>query len=810
MQELSDYQQRRLDLGDMLRALLHLAHRYGDEQREQEIRTLLTRLASGRFQLAVAGQFSRGKSTLMNALLGNAYLPMGALPMTSVVTTIRYGSRPRALVRSSASGLPIEVPVAEVARFVARQSAERTRMHVASVEVELPAELLRLGFEFVDTPGVGSAIAANTATTLRYLPQADAVIFVTGFDSPLTEAEAEFLTTVAGQAGKLFLVINKRDLVPAADAAEVARFVRQWARDNLRVTEAAVFGLSALNALSGAVDGDDDLLAGSGIGAFRIALTQFLTAEQGRLALRNAANAAARLVSWQQRDLHAGRLPADGGQEPDAVAAAFDRRISELMARQRLVADRIADRAATEVRRLITDRGPGWQDELRASVAAAAGLAPPGDPDPAGELLDAGTAVIDAAARAKTPGWLERRAGEIHEALISGSASDITALLESARSPRDVGAVIGGLPASDDGQRGGGSADELPPLAVPVIEWSTPERGASHRPRLGRRGSAPDARGVLEETLTAAVERFTRQASDALTHASVRWAAALGDRAEQLAIAEAAQVRRYLQTTPADGDVAVLDDLGSRIANFVADLDEWHPGAEGEGEQAAPDGRAGVTPTASSGQCAVCRQLETVLTEHMIREQFLLATSEGEQARHADAGGFCPLHTWQYAQMATPLGISAGYARLADAVADALDDLGSRAPSAGELAREVADLAHVGACPVCAALADAEQRAVAEVAVHEPPSPVAAQLCLRHLAQVLAAGPSEAAARAMAAALAAELRRTSQDMRAYALKREALRRGLITDQEAQAYAETLRLLAGRPSLVQPWSEVSTR
>jgi len=52
------------------------------------------RLAADRFQLAVAGQFSRGKSTLMNALPGAAYLPVGALAMTSVVTTVRYGSRP--------------------------------------------------------------------------------------------------------------------------------------------------------------------------------------------------------------------------------------------------------------------------------------------------------------------------------------------------------------------------------------------------------------------------------------------------------------------------------------------------------------------------------------------------------------------------------------------------------------------------------------------------------------------------------------------------------------------------------------------
>ena len=84
MDDLSAYQARRLELGDMLRTLLHLVRNHDDQQRERAVRALLTRLASGRFQLAVAGQFSRGKSTLMNALLGDAYLPMGSLPMTSV------------------------------------------------------------------------------------------------------------------------------------------------------------------------------------------------------------------------------------------------------------------------------------------------------------------------------------------------------------------------------------------------------------------------------------------------------------------------------------------------------------------------------------------------------------------------------------------------------------------------------------------------------------------------------------------------------------------------------------------------------
>jgi hypothetical protein len=264
MDELRSYADRRLELGDIIRAALYLAREAGDGQAEQRARDLVARLAADRFRLAVVGQFSRGKSTLMNALLGGAYLPMGPVPMTSVITTVRYGSRPRAIVRRRASGLGTEVPLSQVAGYVAQASATRSELQVLSVEVEIPAEILRLGFEFIDTPGVGSAIEINTATTRRFLPQADAVVFVTGFDSPLTEAEVEFLADAARYAGQLVVVVNKRDLVSAADAAGAAEFIRERLRE-LELGGPGLFGLSALEALEAVTGGNSERLASSGV-----------------------------------------------------------------------------------------------------------------------------------------------------------------------------------------------------------------------------------------------------------------------------------------------------------------------------------------------------------------------------------------------------------------------------------------------------------------------------------------------------------------------------------------------------------------
>jgi len=134
MDELRIYADRRLELGDMIRVALHPARRSGDEQAENRARDLLSRLAADTFQLAVVGQFSRGKTTLMNALLGGPYLPMGALPMTSVITRVRYGTRPRAIVRRRASGLGAEVPLAQVAGCVAQASAARAGQQIREEE----------------------------------------------------------------------------------------------------------------------------------------------------------------------------------------------------------------------------------------------------------------------------------------------------------------------------------------------------------------------------------------------------------------------------------------------------------------------------------------------------------------------------------------------------------------------------------------------------------------------------------------------------------------------------------------------------
>ena len=579
MDELRTYADRRLELGDMIRAALHLARGSGDEQAENRARDLLSRLAADTFQLAVAGQFSRGKTTLMNALLGGPYLPMGALPMTSVITTVRYGSRPKAIVRRRGSGLGAEVPLAQVAGYIAQASATRAEQQVVSAEVEVPAEILRLGFEFIDTPGVGSAIEINTATTRRFLPQADAVIFVTGFDSPLTQAEAVFLADAARHAGKLFLVLNKRDLVSGQDADAALEFVRSRLREDLGVSGPRLFPLSALQALEAVVHGDDGQLAASGLPDLHAELREFLTAGKTRLFLRNIAGRAARLVAGQQRGLRLGRLALDGGPDPEAVLAAFDARMADLNRQRGVLAGTIAGRIEAGLPGLLAARSPDWRSGLLELLGPLAEDAlPSGAMDgPVRDQLEKAREGLERASQEVISGWLDRRTGEVLEMVTGMVAGEVGSMLELARSPGVAGAEIAGLAGETDHRElAGWSAEDVPDLAIRPPAWTV----QVEQPRRSWRRAGPgdaEVRDRLAAALAAAVGTFTEHLRTAFADAAGEWARRLDEQAA-LQMGQAADwFRQCLRTLPGDEDLAAAGSLIARLTAFQASLESSGP-----------------------------------------------------------------------------------------------------------------------------------------------------------------------------------------------------------------------------------------
>ncbi len=188
--DLKEYEQQKFAIAEIVRSAQAVDTK--DQALQSDCRDLLTRLAEDRFNLLVVGRFSRGKSTLMNAILGGDLLPTGIVPLTSVITTVRYGSRKQLVLNFNNSSLRREVPLSQLAEYVTQQSNPGNIKNIAYVEIELPVEILRRGFFFVDSPGLGSSISENTDTTERFLPQADAFVLVTSYESPLSEEEGPY------------------------------------------------------------------------------------------------------------------------------------------------------------------------------------------------------------------------------------------------------------------------------------------------------------------------------------------------------------------------------------------------------------------------------------------------------------------------------------------------------------------------------------------------------------------------------------------------------------------------------------------
>ena len=307
--------------------------------------------------------------------------------------------------------------------------------------------------------------------------------------------------------------------------------------------------------------------------------------------------------------------------------------------------------------------------------------------------------------------------------------------------------------------------------------------------------------------LDAAVVSFEGRVEGALRAAARSWVQLLGDRTERRMRELAERFRNNLRTPPRDEDLAVLDELSDRLTGFRADLQGSSSGAGDHPTLTGPVDPPDVERiTGHADACVVCRQMEATLFEYLRHEQLALATHEHKQTQHARTGGFCPLHTWDYGRLASPVGISAGYAKLTESTADLLDAVGRRSSTVHDLAHGVTALAaRAEGCPICAALLVSERNAIAEVTADMPAGARVPTLCLQHLALALASGPALDHGKAMLGSLAAALRRDSEDMRTFALKEEAFHSGkatgLVTDEESHAHHEALRLLAGRRALV---------
>jgi GTP-binding protein EngB required for normal cell division len=377
------------------------------------------RLDSGRLRVLVAGEAKRGKSTLVNALLGRPVLPAGVIPLTAVPITVREPGpgRPEDIEVVFADGRVLRQSRGALADFGTERGNPGNRRRVAAITVSVAAPVLAMGMEIVDTPGLGSVHGHNTEAALRALPTMDAAIVVLAADPPVSAAERDLISQVSGLSSAMFVVLNKADYLDAAGLAEAAEFTALVA-GQAAGRPVTVYPLSARNALD---EGRDP-----GFTAFRAALGRYLDSGRRADLAASVAGHAGRIARLMLDEAvladRAARLPGATAAERTAafsaaLAAAGDRRAAA------------EDRATLMSRRLLSalnEAAAAAISPLAARLAAAAG-----------ELLDtrlagAGPAEIERAGyrelTSELTRWLDAWRGE-QEGRLGGGLRELAGQL---------------------------------------------------------------------------------------------------------------------------------------------------------------------------------------------------------------------------------------------------------------------------------------------------------------------------------------------------------------------------------------------
>lgn len=182
-------------LNDLQMALVS----FGASKSDLETLNQSIRQVDDLFLLVIVGEFNAGKSSFINALLGERLLKEGVTPTTTQINIIRYSDENQETLKDKnilVIGAPIPV------------------LHEISI---------------VDTPGTNAVIRKHEEITSQFVPRSDLVLFVTSADRPLSESERAFLQQIRDWGKKLVIVLNKIDLLQNDDEVEQ---VKDFIKDN--------------------------------------------------------------------------------------------------------------------------------------------------------------------------------------------------------------------------------------------------------------------------------------------------------------------------------------------------------------------------------------------------------------------------------------------------------------------------------------------------------------------------------------------------------------------------------------------------
>lgn len=263
--DLKEYDTKRKSIKKILKELESIAHTIDSNSLANKLAKEIKQLDSEKFELVVVGEFSRGKSTFINALLGKSILPSSVRPTTALISKITYGTKPECIIHYKDGGKSI-VSVEEFKKIKAAKEKDKANKanyeeyltrskhpeKIDYAEVKYPLSICKDNVEVVDTPGTNDLNAGRVEITYRYLNCADAVIMMLAADQPITASEEEFLRTriLGNQINDIFFVVNhKDDLCGGQEEENVIDYISEQLKNIIKHSTKRIYLVSSLQAL---------------------------------------------------------------------------------------------------------------------------------------------------------------------------------------------------------------------------------------------------------------------------------------------------------------------------------------------------------------------------------------------------------------------------------------------------------------------------------------------------------------------------------------------------------------------------------
>ncbi|MCP4804758.1 MAG: dynamin family protein [Proteobacteria bacterium] len=399
LETLDDHRKLTTQVARDLGIVRDAASELGLDEVTERTTELLRRTQEQVFRIAVVGEFKRGKSTLINALLGREVLPADVLPCSATLNRVTYGLKPSVKLRfkPDADGNEREetIGIDELEAWVTKLTpeSEQQAADVREAVVSYPVRYCRDKADIIDTPGLNDD-ANMTDVTMAVLPTVDAAVLVILAQSPFSNYEADFLNRLmTHDMGRVLFVVNRMDEIRRAkDKVRVLDVIRGRIKKAVatraaelhgegsaeaaalvaQLGEPRIFGVSGADALDGKLEDDPDLLARSGFPEFEEALERFLTMERGLVALTLLADTTASSASkvhsmlairrgaiqleatkfesvWAENQMRLTELNSDY----QAELRRMDRAAAELADTLRPMARRLGDRMVSEAGEVI-------------------------------------------------------------------------------------------------------------------------------------------------------------------------------------------------------------------------------------------------------------------------------------------------------------------------------------------------------------------------------------------------------------------------------------------------------------------------